>query len=84
MQDSGEKTIPVGGESREEMIREREEREDGGDWEPNSEDIDSFDDVHNDVTPWGSTSHCSQGTEHKNLTQKRHGSPSKQVTLNPI
>ncbi len=51
MQDSGEKTIPVGGESREEMIREREEREDGGDWEPNSEDIDSFDDVHNDVTP---------------------------------
>jgi hypothetical protein len=40
--------------------------------------------VHNDVTPWGSTSHCSQGTEHKNLTQKRHGSPSKQVTLNPI
>ncbi len=51
MQDSSEKTIPVVGEGREEMIREREEREEGGDWEPNSEDIDGFDDEHNDVTP---------------------------------
>jgi hypothetical protein len=50
MQDSGEKTIPVG-EGREEMICEREEREEGGDWEPNSEDIDGFDDEHDDVTP---------------------------------
>jgi hypothetical protein len=29
MQDSGEKTNPVGGEGREEMIHEREEREEG-------------------------------------------------------
>jgi hypothetical protein len=77
MQDNNEKTIMANGERIEKMMHEREE---GGGWELNSKDVDGFH-MSMYVTPRGSTSHLSQGIEHKNLRRKKHGHPLSRLPL---
>ncbi len=57
------------------MIREREERVERGDWEPNSEDIDGFDDEHNDVTTWDPRHTVLKELSTKILSERGMGHP---------
>jgi hypothetical protein len=46
-----------------------------GDWEPNSEDIDGFDDEHNDVTTWDPRHTVLKELSTKILSERGMGHP---------
>ncbi len=78
MQDNSEESIREWEEGRDQLIAEREEWDEKGEWEPKFEEIEGIEPKQDDVTPQGSTSVRSQGPPRP----KRHKSPCEQVMLN--
>ncbi len=78
MQDNNEDIIWEREEGNREMIHEREEWDEGGDWGPKSEDVEAFNNEQEGVTPWGSTYVHFQGPP----IPKKHREPCKRVLAN--
>jgi len=78
MQDNNEESIHEWEERSNQLICEREERDEEWEWELEFEEIEGIDNEQDDVTPQGSISMLSQRSPRPN----RHKSPCEQVMLN--